>query len=79
VNDDRPVWVRRPGSGIVEPRELPRLTLADAIERGWQRREDGRLLMPHPPVYLPTYPLPPLPPSPPSWLSFVLAAPWGPL
>jgi hypothetical protein len=72
------VWVRRPGSGILEPRELPRLTLDEAIERGWQRREDGRLLMPRPPAYLPTYPLawePPRPP-PPRWL---YEMPWGPL
>jgi hypothetical protein len=73
VCDRDRVWVRRRGSGLLEPFTVPRLTIAEAADRGWQPREGGRLLEQKPPAYLPTYPLPqwvmPLPP--PWWARYV--------
>jgi hypothetical protein len=69
--------VRRRGSGLLEPFTVPRLTIGDAAERGWQRRDDGRLLEQKPPAYLPTYPLPwRMPPPPRPWF---YEPPWGPV
>ena len=50
------VTVRRP-SGLLVPFDPPELTLDKAIERNWQRRDDGQLLEPKAEEYLPTYPL----------------------
>ena len=55
------VWVRRPGSALMQPAELPRLTPQAAIERSWHVPEGGRLLEPDQPAYLTTLPLPPRP------------------
>ena len=47
--------VRR--GGLLVPFDVPELTIDDAIERGWQRRDDGRLMEPKPDEYLPVYPV----------------------
>jgi hypothetical protein len=48
------VYVKR-GSGLLEPFEVPELTLDEAINRGWERH--GRLMEPKHEELLPTYPL----------------------
>lgn len=50
------ITIARP-SGIAVPFEVPELTMEQAIDRGWVRREDGRLLEPKPEEYLLTYPV----------------------
>jgi hypothetical protein len=44
-------------SGLLAPFDPPELTIEQAIERGWERRADGRLMEPKPDEYLPAYPL----------------------
>jgi hypothetical protein len=48
-------WVTQP-CGLAVQVGLPALTMAGAIGRGWQPREDGRLLEPKPPAFLQTSP-----------------------
>ena len=50
------VNVARP-SGLLVPFTVPDLTIEQAIERNWMRREDGLLMEPKPDEYLLTYPL----------------------
>lgn len=49
------IYVSR-ASGLLEPFTVPEITIDAAIDRGWER--DGRLLLPRPAEFLPTYPLP---------------------
>jgi hypothetical protein len=50
------VWVRRPGSALMQPAELPRLTPQAAIDRSWRVPAGGVLLEPERPQYLPAEP-----------------------
>jgi hypothetical protein len=51
------VYVSRAKSRLLVPFEVPELTLDKAIDRGWVRRDDGRLMEPKPPESLKTSPL----------------------
>lgn len=51
------IWVKRGRSGLLEPFEVPELTIDKAIDRNWVRREDGRLMEAKPPMFLHTSPL----------------------
>jgi hypothetical protein len=52
------IWIGRPGSGLLEPFEVPDLTMEASISRGWELH--GDLLEPRAPEreYLTTTPLP---------------------
>jgi hypothetical protein len=55
VSDDKALSVHvARQSGLLVPFEAPELTMEQAIDRGWARRPDGRLLRPKPEEYLPT-------------------------
>ena len=45
------VHVTRP-SGLLAPFDPPELTIAGAIDRGWEMRADGRLMEPKPEEFL---------------------------
>lgn len=48
------VWVRRPGSALMQPAELPRLTPQAAIDRSWEVPAGRVLLEPRRPEWLTT-------------------------
>lgn len=72
-------YVSRP-SGLLVKFDPPGLTMAAAIDRGWERR--AALMLPRPEEFLPTYPMPSsfADAGRVSWLDgFIYGAPWGPV
>ena len=51
------IWVKRGNSGLLEPFEVPELTIDDAIDRNYVRRQGGRLMEAKPEKFLYTSPL----------------------